>query len=191
MIRVKEKLIKIEGEYIVITFEEIYEKFKYMIHDICRKWKDNLEYSDIFQVGSIGLYKAYLDYDIAKGNEFSTIAYTYIKNEIRNFYREVKKHFGYLSLNQEMYDSDKTLGDYIKDEEFEHKVLEEITKEQDLNRIYKAFRHLTNRQEEIIKKYFLEGKTMQEIADELGFHVSYIGKVIKNSVKKIQDNIEE
>jgi len=187
---VREKLIKIDGEYIVITFEEIYDKFKYMIHDICKNWKDSLEYSDIFQVGSIGLYKSFLDYDISKGNEFSTIAYTYIRNEIRNFYREAKKHFGYISLNQEIFDSDKTLEEFIKDEEFEHKILEEITRAQDLNRIYKAFRHLTNRQEDIIKKYFLEGKTMQEIADELGFHVSYIGKVIKNSVRKIQENLD-
>ncbi|GIW49245.1 MAG: hypothetical protein KatS3mg079_721 [Caloramator sp.] len=31
---------------------------------------------------------------------------------------------------------------------------------------------------------------MQEIADYFGFHVSYVGKVIKNSIKKIKDNLE-
>lgn len=188
---VKEKLVKINDEYIVVTFEEVFERYRNLLHNLCQKWQSKLEYADLFQVASIGLYKAFLDYDISKDIEFSTLAYTYIKNEIRIFYRQAQKNFGYISLNQELYiDSNKKIEDIIKDEEFEHKILEEITKEQDLQRIYSAFRHLTSRQEEIIKKYFLEGKTMQEIADELGFHVSYIGKVIKNSIKKIQNNLD-
>jgi len=187
---VKEKLVKINGEYIVVTFEDIFKRYKSMIHDFCKKWQHKVEYADLFQVGSIGLYKAFLDYDLSKDLEFSTVAYTYIKNEIRTFYRQAVKNFGYISLNQKVCeDSDKEIGDLIKGEEFEYKILEEITKKQDLERVYNAFRHLTTRQEEIIKKYFLEGKTMQQIADELGFHVSYIGKVIKNSIKKIKDNI--
>jgi RNA polymerase sigma factor (sigma-70 family) len=188
---VKEKLLKINEEYIVVTFDEIFSRYKNLIHNLCKKWQSKLEYADLFQVASIGLYKAFLDYDISKDIEFSTLAYTYIKNEIRSFYRQAHKNFGYISLNQELYyDSNRKIEDIIKDEEFEHKILEEITKEQDMRRIYEAFRHLTSRQEEIIKKYFLEGKTMQEIADDLGFHVSYIGKVIKNSVKKIKDNLD-
>ncbi|WDC85926.1 hypothetical protein PL321_19145 [Caloramator sp. mosi_1] len=35
-------------------------------------------------------------------------------------------------------------------------------------------------------KYYIEGMTMQEIADHFGFHVSYIGKVLKNSVKRLR-----
>ncbi|GIW49246.1 MAG: hypothetical protein KatS3mg079_722 [Caloramator sp.] len=55
----KEKLLKIEGEYIVMTFEQVYEKYKNMIHKVCNRWKGTAEYSDLFQVASIGLYKAF------------------------------------------------------------------------------------------------------------------------------------
>lgn len=187
----KEKLLKIDGEYVVMTFDEVFEKYKNMIYDICNKWKENIDYGDLFQVASIGLFKAFEDYDLSKGIEFSTVAYTYIKNEIRRFYRDVKKHFGYLSLNTDVYEEGDMIHlDKIKDDGFEDIILEEISKEQDLSRVYTAMRHLTERQKSIFIKYYMEGKTMQEIADLFGFHVSYVGKVIKNSIKKIKDNLE-
>lgn len=187
----QEKLIKVEDEYVVMTFDEVFEKYKNMIHEICNKWKNIIDYGDLFQVASIGLYKAFNDYDLSKGIEFSTVAYTYIRNEIRRFYREAKRHFGYLSLNQSIYyDGNDEQINVIKDDGFEDTVLDEISREQDLTRVYTAMRHLTDRQRSIFEKYYLEGKTMQEIADLLGFHVSYVGKVLKNSVKKIKDNIE-
>jgi RNA polymerase sigma factor (sigma-70 family) len=187
----KEKLLKIEGEYVVMTFEQVYEKYKNMIYKVCNRWKETAEYSDLFQVASIGLYKAFNNYDLTKNIEFSTVAFTYIKNEIRSFYREARRHFGYLSLNEPSYDEgNMQFIDSIKDDSFEENILEEISKEQDLSRVYTAMRHLTERQKSIFTKYYIEGKTMQEIADHFGFHVSYVGKVIKNSIKKIKDNLD-
>ncbi|CDF58649.1 sigma-70 family RNA polymerase sigma factor [Thermobrachium celere] len=187
----QEKLLKIDGEFVVMTFDQVFDKYKNMVYQICNKWKNVIELSDLYQVASIGLYKAFTSYDMKKDIEFSTVAYTYIKNEIRSFYREAKKHFGYLSLNEEMFEEgNEKLIDSIKDEGFEEHILEEISKKQDLSRVYTAMRHLTERQKSIFTKYYLEGKTMQEIADKYGFHVSYIGKVLKNSIKKIKDNIE-
>jgi RNA polymerase sigma factor (sigma-70 family) len=187
----KEKLLKIEGEYIVMTFEMVFKRYKNMIYKVCNRWKGTAEYNDLFQVASIGLYKAFNSYDLTKNIEFSTVAFTYIKNEIRTFYREARRHFGYLSLNEPSYDEgNMQFIDSIKDDSFEENILEEISKEQDLSRIYTAMRHLTERQKSIFTKYYIEGKTMQEIADHFGFHVSYVGKVIKNSLKKIKDNLE-
>jgi len=187
----QEKLLKIDGEFVVMTFEQVFEKYKNMIYQICNKWKNAIDYNDLVQVASIGLFKAFTSYDMTKDIEFSTVAYTYIKNEIRSFYREAKKHFGYLSLNDDLYEEgNEQFIDSIRHEGFEEHILEEISKEQDLSRVYTAMRHLTERQKSIFTKYYLEGKTMQEIADKYGFHVSYVGKVLKNSIKKIRDNIK-
>ncbi|WDU83271.1 hypothetical protein [Caloramator sp. Dgby_cultured_2] len=56
---VKEKLVKINEEYIVVTFDEIFSRYKNLIHNLCKKWQSKLEYADLFQVASIGLYKAF------------------------------------------------------------------------------------------------------------------------------------
>ncbi|EYE88760.1 hypothetical protein Q428_06250 [Fervidicella metallireducens AeB] len=184
---IKEKLIKVNDEYVVMDFDKIFKLYKGMIHNLCNKWKHILEYGDLFQVASFGLLKAFNDYDLTKGCEFSTLAYTYIKNEIRMFYREAKKSFGYISLNEQMSSNDRE--EYInnlREESFEDYILEEISKKQDLDRIYKGFRHLTERQKDILTKYYLDGLSMPQIANLLGFHVSYVHKVITNSLTKLR-----
>lgn len=70
-----------------------------LVHSIISKhFRGNLseknsafDYDDLFQVGAIGLTKAAKAYDREKG-EFSTIAYTAIRNELLLFVKREEKH---------------------------------------------------------------------------------------------------
>lgn len=70
-----------------MTFDEIYEEFKDSFYYRFKKyiW---LERDDAVQIASIGLYKAYIKYNINYGYDFSTFAARCIDMEFKNCIRK-------------------------------------------------------------------------------------------------------
>ena len=67
---------------------EVINDHEKLIYSIVNKIKNHHDYDDLFQVGVIGLIKAYRNYDQSYGTKFSTYAFPYILGEIKKFVRE-------------------------------------------------------------------------------------------------------
>lgn len=83
------KTIRIGNEEKEMTFEEVLAQFTPAIHKEINSQKANFnrageETDDMFQNGTIWLWKAYSSYDISKETQFYTYAYTYIKRGVQD-----------------------------------------------------------------------------------------------------------
>jgi RNA polymerase primary sigma factor len=68
----------------LIALEEIININKSIVHNIAKNYRwSNLPYEDIFQYGIEGLISAVDNFDLEKGNKFSTYAYHYVLGRIR------------------------------------------------------------------------------------------------------------
>ncbi len=67
---------------------EIIEENKWLIYKIARTYSEYYSMDDLFQVGSIGLIKAYKNYDRKSNIKLSTFAYKYILGEIISFIKK-------------------------------------------------------------------------------------------------------
>lgn len=60
-----------------------------LVHSCANKFKNKgIEYDDLFQAGSVGLVKAYDNFDKERGVQFSTYAVPVILGEIKRLFRE-------------------------------------------------------------------------------------------------------
>ncbi|MGL5973297.1 MAG: sigma-70 family RNA polymerase sigma factor [Oscillospiraceae bacterium] len=60
-----------------------------LVHSCANKFRNKgIEYDDLFQAGSIGLIKAYDNFDTERGVQFSTYAVPVILGEIKRLFRE-------------------------------------------------------------------------------------------------------
>lgn len=68
--------------------EEIIKESEKLIYSIARKYSMYYSIEDLFQVGSIGIIKAYKKYDRNSNAKFSSFAYKYILGEIIDYIRK-------------------------------------------------------------------------------------------------------
>lgn len=69
---------------------EIIENNKSLIYSICKYFKGYNSIEDLFQVGCLGMIKAYKNYDRNSNCKFTTYAYPYIFGEMKKLVREDK-----------------------------------------------------------------------------------------------------
>ncbi|MDD3453679.1 MAG: sigma-70 family RNA polymerase sigma factor [Bacilli bacterium] len=70
---------------------ELIIKHQNLVYFIMHYFENYNNKEDLFQVGCLGLIKAYQNYDENKNTKFSTYAYTYILGEMRKLVREDKQ----------------------------------------------------------------------------------------------------
>lgn len=70
--------------------ESLINDYSKMIYSIAKKYSYGNDIDDLYQVGVIGLLKAFENFDFSFNNKFSTYAHTYILGEILKFVRENK-----------------------------------------------------------------------------------------------------
>jgi len=147
---------------------------------------------DIIQEGMIGLYKAIRDFRREKLSSFRAFAELCITRQIITAIKTAtrQKHIplnSYVSLNKPIYDedSDRTLLDVLKGSK--------ITNPEDLIISREEFTAIEHKMGEILSDLewrvlmaYLDGKSYQEIADELGRHV----KSIDNALQRVKRKLE-
>lgn len=67
---------------------ELIESNSWLIYKIARSYSEYYNIEDLFQVGSIGLLKAYKNYDKNSNVKFSTFAYKYVLGEIISYIKK-------------------------------------------------------------------------------------------------------
>ena len=151
---------------------------------------------DLISIGTIGLIKAVDSFDSSNGARFATYAGRCLQNEILMYFRSQKKTQCEVSLSEPI-DVDKdgnplTYIDIISvDDTIAEDIFVKITSAQAKRFIKEG---LSPRERQIIVlRYGLSGKTpltQREIADGLGISRSYVSRIEKGALQKIQDYLE-
>jgi RNA polymerase sigma factor (sigma-70 family) len=72
-----------------MSFEEVYKMYTPLMNKQAYIWVQ-YDRDDIFQTASIGLWKAYKNYDIERGFTFGTLAKKYVINEVLRYHLKHK-----------------------------------------------------------------------------------------------------
>ena len=152
---------------------------------------------DIIQEGMIGLFKAIRDYKGDKLSSFRAFAELCITRQIITAIKTAtrQKHIplnSYVSLNKPIFDeeSDRTLMDVISEESISDPEELVINREEFLGIENKMGEILSSLEWEVLTSY-LEGKSYQEIAEDLDRHVKSIDNALQRVKRKLEKYLEE
>ena len=172
-----------------------------LVAHIVKKYSSNYQNSkemdDLISIGTIGLIKAIDSFDTNKGIRLATYAAKCIDNEILMFFRNTKKTKGEV-FPQDPIGVDKEgneicLIDILSSDS--DSVLEAVENSLQVKELYKKMSDiLSPREKEIIKMRYglLDGdiKTQREIAAILGISRSYVSRIEKRALKKLQKELK-
>jgi RNA polymerase sporulation-specific sigma factor len=152
---------------------------------------------DLISIGTIGLIKGVNTYRADKNIKLTTYAARCIENEILMHLRRSRKLAGEVSLNDALDQEDEgnslSLLDVLK---VEDTMLEDLDNRESCQRVRKAvFQCLEGREQTIIvRRYGLDGKkpqTQRELAEVCGISRSYVSRIEKKALKKLEEYMEE
>ncbi len=151
---------------------------------------------DIVQEGMIGLYKAIRDFKGDKLASFKAFAELCITRQIITAIKTAtrQKHIplnSYVSLDKPIFDeeSDRTLMDVISGAKFLDPEELLINREKLSNIEGKMMELLSDLERKVLALY-LDGRTYQEISDELDRHVKSIDNALQRVKKKLERYLE-
>ncbi len=151
---------------------------------------------DIIQEGMIGLYKAIRDFRGDKLSSFRAFAELCITRQIITAIKTAtrQKHIplnSYISLNKPIYDedSDRTLLDVLSGTKITDPEELMINREEYNDIEYKMGEILSDLEWKVLTLY-LEGKSYQEIAEDLERHVKSIDNALQRVKRKLERYLE-
>lgn len=160
---------------------------------VAKKYEVNASYlEDLVSIGCLGLIKAISTFDIDKNYKLATYASRCIENEILMHLRKTGKQRIEVSLDEPLnidYDGNELLLSDILSIPDEN-VVEDVHLEEQKRLMYDAIKELKPRERQIIKlRYGLdngEEMTQKDVADKLNISQSYISRLEKRIIKKLQ-----
>ena len=178
--------------------EYVFNKYKNFVRSKARSYfLIGADHEDIVQEGMIGLYKAIRDYRSDKLSSFRAFAELCITRQIITAIKTAtrQKHIplnSYVSLNKPLYDeeSDRTLLDVIIEGRASNPE-ELIIGQEDLSSIHAKIDEVLSSLEQEVLRSYLDGKSYQEIADNLGRHVKSIDNALQRVKRKLEKYLEE
>ena len=152
---------------------------------------------DLISIGTIGLIKAVSTFCADKNIKLATYASRCIENEILMYIRKNSGRFGEISidepLNADQDGNELLLSDILSSDE--DSAVEEVMKKEEIAIIHRAVNSLDPRDRQIIiLRYGLDGyneMTQKEVADHLGISQSYISRLEKRIIAKLQKDLRE
>ena len=178
--------------------EYLLNKYKNFVRSKARSYfLVGADHEDIVQEGMIGLYKAIRDFRTDKLSSFRAFAELCITRQIITAIKTAtrQKHIplnNYVSLNKPLYDeeSDRTLLDVIMEGRISDPEEMIINRENVGNIHTKISEVLSGLEQEVLSEY-LDGKSYQEIAENLGRHVKSIDNALQRVKRKLEKYLEE
>ena len=193
-----EELVRLAQAQDYTAQDLLYERYKGLVKGKARSYfLVGADREDIVQEGMIGLHKAIRDYNPDREASFHTFAEMCIVRQIITAIKAAtrQKHIplnSYVSLNRPIYeeDSERTLLDVIS--------LERITDPEELLIGQESYDSIELRISQILSpleqetlELFLEGKSYQEIAAELGRHTKSIDNALQRIKRKMEKCLEK
>lgn len=180
------------------ALEYLLNKYKNFVRSRARSYfLIGADHEDIVQEGMIGLYKAIRDFRTDKLSSFRAFAELCITRQIITAIKTAtrQKHIplnSYVSLNKPIYDeeNDRTLLDVIS-EEIQSNPEELLISQEDLTLIEGRIGEMLSPLEKQVLLRYLDGKSYQEISDELGRHVKSIDNALQRIKRKMQSYLDE
>lgn len=188
---------KIENDESIKTI--LIERNLRLVVYISRKFENTgIGIEDLISIGSIGLIKAVNTFKPDKNIKLATYASKCIENEILMYLRKNNKTKTEISfdepLNTDWDGNELLLSDILgTDSDIIFKLLEE---EIDKELLMEAMESLSERERKIMELRFGikktgEEKTQKEVADILGISQSYISRLEKRIVRRLQKEISK
>lgn len=170
-----------------------------LVAHVAKKYQNVEEdMEDMISIGTIGLIKAIGTYDETRGSRLATYAARCIDNEMLMYLRAKRKNAREVSLYEPI-GTDKegnqiNLFDIMENEEPD--VIERMEYGKNVKRLYELFpKVLTAREQEILcKRYGLKGEeplTQREIAKQLEISRSYVSRIEKKAIGKLQKSFQK
>ncbi len=180
------------------ALEYLLNKYKNFVRSRARSYfLIGADHEDIVQEGMIGLYKSIRDFRTDKLSSFRAFAELCITRQIITAIKTAtrQKHIplnSYVSLNKPIYDeeNDRTLLDVIS-EEIQSNPEELLISQEDLTLIEGRIGEMLSPLEKQVLLRYLDGKSYQEISDELGRHVKSIDNALQRIKRKMQGFLDE
>ncbi len=184
------------GDTVAVEF--LLNKYKNFVRSKARSYfLIGADHEDIVQEGMIGLYKAIRDFRPEKLASFRAFAELCITRQIITAIKTAtrQKHIplnSYVSLNKPLYDeeSERTLMDVCA-EGHTYNPEELLISQEDLMGIYQRIYEVLSGLEQDVLSGYLDGKSYQEIADNLGRHVKSIDNALQRVKRKLEKYLEE
>ena len=193
-----EEIVLLAQEPDGAALEYLLNKYKNFVRSRARSYfLIGADHEDIVQEGMIGLYKAIRDFKTDKLASFRAFAELCITRQIITAIKTAtrQKHIplnSYISLNKPIYDeeNDRTLLDVIS-EEIQSNPEELLISQEDLSLIEGRIGEMLSPLEKQVLLRYLDGKSYQEISDELGRHVKSIDNALQRIKRKMQGFLDE
>jgi len=179
------------------ALEFLIQKYKHFVRSKARSYfLIGADKEDIVQEGMIGLYKSIRDYRGEKLTSFKAFAELCVTRQIITAIKTAtrQKHIplnSYVSLDKPIYDedSDRTLldiicGTKVSDPE------ELIINQEEYDDIEEKMGEILSDLERRVLRLYLDGRSYQEIAEELDRHVKSIDNALQRVKRKLERYLE-
>ena len=193
-----EQVVRLAQQADGTALEYLLNKYKNFVRSKARSYfLIGADHEDIVQEGMIGLYKAIRDFREEKLSSFRAFAELCITRQIITAIKTAtrQKHIplnSYVSLNKPIYDeeSDRTLLDVIT-EGREANPEEVLINREDVSLIEGRIGKMLSGLEKQVLLRYLEGKSYQEISQEMRRHVKSIDNALQRVKRKLQKMLQE
>ena len=192
------KLIKYLGGVSLAACRFFIERTLRLVVYISKKFENaGVNVEDLISIGTIGLIKAVNTFKLEKNIKLATYASRCIENEILMYLRRTTKLKSEVSLDEPLnvdWDGNELLLSDILGTENDvvyHRLEDEVNR----TLLYGAMKKLEPREKELMEMRFglKSGKemTQKEVADKLGISQSYISRLEKRIISRLQKEIKK
>ena len=171
----------------------IERNLRLVAHVMKKYYTQSNEQEDLISIGTVGLIKGISTFDGSKGARLATYAARCVENEILMYFRRQKRVAGEISLSDTI-ETNKdgsalSLMDVICSDE---DLFEDLSNRETYGKLYEALDKVLSRRERTIitARYGLDGKmpkTQREVADENGISRSYVSRIEKKALQKLEE----
>jgi len=165
---------------------------------IARKFENTgINIEDLISIGTIGLIKAVNTFDTERKIKLATYASRCIENEILMYLRKNSRIKSEISLEEPLnidWDGNKLLLADVLGTDIDI-ITKQLDSEVDRALLSKALSRLTSREQKIMKLRFglmgKKSKTQKDVADLLGISQSYISRLEKKIIYRLQKEFKK
>jgi len=192
-----ESLVEYVREGDSAALEYLITKYKNFVRAKSRSYfLIGADHEDILQEGMIGLYKAIRDFQGDKQSSFKAFAELCITRQIITAIKTAtrQKHIplnSYISLDKPIYDeeSDRTLLDVISGSKVSDPE-ELLINQEEFDDIESKMGEILSDLERKVLMHYLDGRSYQEISEDLDRHVKSIDNALQRVKRKLERYVE-